>query len=164
MQLYKLSEQYRRLFDMLGQDEAEDEAVLTTIEGLDEEIEAKLQNIAHGIKNLGALESAMAEAIKEMRDRKGIVERQIERLKKYAKVHMEINGFNNVKWATGSIALRIGAGRVDYLDGDETHVPDKYIKQVVSIKTDKAAINADLKAGIEVENCVLVKDVSVIVK
>ena len=143
--LYQLTTEYQALLDLGDSDDPEDqEAFLTTLEGLDYELDLKADSYAAVIMQL----NGRAEMIKKEIDRlKGIqnaITKNVDRMKDVLKNSMEITGRTDIKTDLHSFKI-VKNGGVAPVEITEDAVPDKYKRVIVEI--DKAKIREALEAG-----------------
>ena len=144
--LYTLKDQYMALQDI----DMPDEDLADSLEGLIGEIEIKAENIVHVLSNMDT--SALDNEIKRLTEMKRAINNRATNLREYLRFNMDACGISNIKWDTGSIALRKPTKQVLIINPDL--MPAKYLK-VVSTPI-KAAIAKALKNGDDVPGAELV--------
>lgn len=142
MKLYELTENYAKLLEMA--EEMDTDAIVDTLEALQEAIEDKAENIAKLVKNLEADVKIIKEEEQRLAERRRAIEAKIERLKAYLQEQLETAGIEKVKRPTITVAIQANPPSVDIID--ETLIPaDFFIHQPA--KLDKKAILERLKNG-----------------
>ena len=142
MKLYELAQNYAQLLEMV--EEMESDALVDTLESLQEAIEDKAENIAKLIKNLEADAKIIKEEEKRLAERRQSIEKKIERLKQYLQEQLEVAGLQKVKRPTITVSIQNNPPSVDVID--ETAIPiDFLIPQAP--KVDKKSILERLKKG-----------------
>ncbi|PUF85783.1 MULTISPECIES: siphovirus Gp157 family protein [unclassified Geobacillus] len=150
MKLYELTENYAKLLEMA--EEMDTDAIVDTLEALQEAIEDKAENIAKLIRNLEADVKVIRDEEKRLAERRQVIENKVERLKTYLQEQLEIAGIDKVKRPTITVAIQKNPPSVDIID--ETLIPeDFFIPQPAKI--DKKSILERLKNGEEVPGVVL---------
>lgn len=150
MKLYELTENYAKLLEMA--EEMDTDAIVDTLEALQEAIEDKAENIAKLIRNLEADVKVIRDEEKRLAERRQVIENKVERLKSYLQEQLEIAGIDKVKRPTITVAIQKNPPSVDIID--ETLIPaDFLIPQPAKI--DKKSILERLKNGEEVPGVVL---------
>ena len=142
MKLYELARSYAELLDRA--EEMESDALVDTLESLQEAIEDKAENVAKLIKNLEADAKIIREEEQRLAERRRAIEAKIERLKSYLQEQLETAGIEKVKRPTITVAIQANPPSVDVID--ETAIPiDFLIPQPA--KVDKKSILERLKNG-----------------
>lgn len=148
MKLYEIANQYQGLMSLA--DELPEDALADTLEAITDELEVKAENI---IKVIANMDTAPLDAeIKRLQSMKSVITNRANNLKSYLRRNMEVCEIDKIEWPTGSITLRkpTQAVQVDNTDA----LPEKYRR--ITVSPDKAAIKADLRAGIEIPGCRMV--------
>jgi len=141
--LYEISGQFSQLQQMID-DGTPLEDLVDTLDMLNMEFDAKIDNCLKVMANLSAEADMLKAEAAALSERKKAVEAQSERMKQYIKDCMAKAGVSSaggVKKATLTKPRKI----LHLIDEDG--LPEQYREQVVSWKTDKKAIEAALKAG-----------------
>ena len=142
MKLYELARSYAELLDMA--EEMESDALVDTLESLQDAIEDKAENIAKFIRNLEADAKIIKEEEQRLADRRRALEAKVDKLKTYLQEQLEIAGLQKVKRPTITVAIQVNPPSVDVID--ETAIPiDFLIPQAP--KVDKKSILERLKKG-----------------
>ena len=150
LKLYELTENYAKLLEMA--EEMDTDAIVDTLEALQEAIEDKAENIAKLIRNLEADVKVIRDEEKRLAERRQVIENKVERLKSYLQEQLEIAGIDKVKRPTITVAIQKNPPSVDIID--ETLIPaDFFVSQPA--KLDKKAILERLKNGEEVPGVTL---------
>ena len=171
--LFELSTQFKQLFDSLDiimEDEDEDmlEAWFDTLEGIEGEIEDKVENIALYIE--GTL--AEADALKKKRDslnaRIKAKTNAAERMKGYLKDSMIRISLNKVQTDKVAVSIRNNPESVNVLDEQGfIEWAEKNNEDLLRYKTpeiNKTAVKKALQDGREIPCCELTRTKSVIIK
>ena len=150
MKLYELAQNYAQLMEMA--EEMESDALVDTLEALQDAIEDKAENIAKLIKNLEADAKIIKEEEKRLAERRQSIEKKIDRLKQYLQEQLEVAGLQRVKRPTITVAIQNNPPSVKVVD--EKLIPSEFmIPQPAQI--DKKAILERLKNGETVPGCEL---------
>jgi len=150
MKLYELAQNYAQLMEMA--EEMESDALVDTLEALQDAIEDKAENIAKLIKNLEADAKAIKEEEQRLADRRRSIENKVNRLKEYLQQQLEIAGLQRVKRPTITVAIQNNPPSVEITD--EKLIPSEYMIPQTP-KIDKKAILERLKNGETVPGCTL---------
>lgn len=143
--IYELTSDYEKVINMLYDEDADEEAILDTLEAIEGEIEIKADNYAKLIKELEADEKAREEEAKRLISSAGVLKNRAKMLKQNLYNSMKITG--KTKFTTDLFSFNIaknGGKQALTIDGD---VPEEYTKTVIETDTDK--IRKDLEEGKE---------------
>jgi replicative superfamily II helicase len=150
MKLYELAQNYAQLMEMA--EEMESDALVDTLESLQDAIEDKVENIAKLIKNLEADVKIIKEEEQRLADRRRSIESKVARLKEYLQEQLEVAGLQKVKRATITVAIQNNPPSVEI--ADEKLIPSEFMIPQ-NPKIDKQAILERLKNGEMVPGCSL---------
>jgi replicative superfamily II helicase len=150
MKLYELAQNYAQLMEMA--EEMESDALVDTLESLQDAIEDKVENIAKLIKNLEADAKIIKEEEQRLADRRRSIESKVARLKEYLQEQLEVAGLQKVKRATITVAIQNNPPSVEI--ADEKLIPSEFMIPQ-NPKIDKQAILERLKNGETVPGCSL---------
>jgi hypothetical protein len=159
-ELYTIGEQKEELLFQLanddGQDEAYTEALMTSLEALDWDIDERVNSLLAVYRNCKAFEeSAKAEKDRLARLQKG-AQMQAERIRGAIKSVMERDGRRSMKLLNGTLSIpEKGAESVEILD--LSLLPEGTYNIPTDIIPDKNEIKRRLKAGEEVPGAQLVR-------
>lgn len=142
MKLYELAQNYAQLLEMA--EEMESDALVDTLESLQDAIEEKAENIAKLVKNLEADVKIIKEEEQRLAERRRAIEVKIERLKTYLQEQLETAGIEKVKRPTITVAIQANPPSVDVID--ETAIPSDFLIPQAP-KVDKRSILERLKKG-----------------
>lgn len=141
--LYKLTNDYETVLNMLYDEDADEQMILDTLEAIEGEIEDKADNYAKIIKELETKQNARKEEAKRLTDSAKLFENRVKVLKSNLFNSMKRTG--KTKFATNLFSFNIaknGGKQTLTIDGE---VPEEYTKTVIENDTDK--IRSDLEAG-----------------
>ena len=142
MKLYELAQNYAELLEIA--EEIESDALVDTLEALQDAIEDKAENIAKLIKNLEADARIIKEEEQRLAERRRAIEAKVDKLKMYLQEQLETAGLQKVKRPTITVSIQANPPSVDVID--ETAIPiDFLIPQPA--KVDKKSILERLKKG-----------------
>lgn len=144
--LYELKENYKKVADMLYEEEIDEQCILDTLESIEGEIEDKADGYAKIIKELESKRDARKAEAKRLTDNATLFDNRIKRLKQNLFNSMKIRG--KTKFTTDLFTFRIqknGGKRALTIDGK---VPKEYTKIIVENDTDK--IRQALESGKEI--------------
>ena len=142
MRLYELAQNYAQLLETA--EEMESDALVDTLESLQDAIEEKAENIAKLVKNLEADVKIIKEEEQRLAERRRAIEVKIERLKAYLQKQLETAGIEKVKRPTITVAIQSNPPSVDVID--EKVIPSDFLIPQAP-KVDKRSILERLKKG-----------------
>lgn len=154
MNLFEIDEQLQRCIKLEASDNYVDTETgeiidVAAIEQLEMDRDKKIRNIACWIRNLEADEKALADQIKTFTARKNAAKNKRESLKSYL-----ANFLNGAKWQNSEVAISWRKSEsVEVEEG--AAIPEQYLRYKEP-EINKAAIKADLKAGVSIYGCQLV--------
>ena len=150
MKLYEITEQLRQLMAM---DDVPPEQLQDTLDMVNDEFEAKAENIAMLIREMALDAEGYKAEIDRLSDRKKSLDNKVESLKDYLRVNMQAADMTKIKGKLFTISL--GAPTETVYVADSALLPDDlvYIKR----EQNKTYIKAQLKSGAEIEGCALVQ-------
>ncbi len=129
MTLYEISEEYQRLYEMLEDIDADDEAVTDTIDSLNGEFEDKADNYGIVIQQMGIDADAIDKEIARLTEKKKHINNSIDRMKACLKNAMELTGNTKFKTEHFSFNIAKNGGKLPIVyDCDVQDLPDGYYK------------------------------------
>lgn len=150
--LYELTSDYNALLNMVDEGDFEMDDVLDTLEGIEGEIDDKLQSTVCVIREMEAEAKKFDEEIARMNNIKKTYSNTATRLKEYIRTEMEKVGKDKSK---GLFSISLGKPSVSTEVDDPKALPEQY--QKVTVAADKTAIGKALKSGEEIEGARLVE-------
>jgi len=141
--LYKLTNNYDTILNMLYEEDADEQMILDTLESIEDEIEDKADGYAKIIKELEAKQNARKEEAKRLTESARVFENRVKALKNNLFNSMKVTG--KTKFATDLFNFNIvknGGKQALTIDGE---VPKEYTKTIIENDTDK--IRQALEAG-----------------
>lgn len=126
--LYELTTDFLKVQDMIYDDNYSAEAIQTTLECIDYEIEQKADNYAKLIKNINVDIEGLKKEIERLQSKKQALENKQKFLKDNLKMSMITLGKNKIKTNLFSFSIhKSGKGKVTIYDIDK--VPKEFLKQ-----------------------------------
>ena len=149
MYLYEMTVATKQLYELLANDEIDEQTIADTLEAMG--VEEKLEGYCQVIRQYEA-EKDMLKAEKERIDKKiKVSENAVNRMKKAVMEYMKASG--STKSTAGTFTVALSTSKATKIV-DESLIPKKYfIKQ--EPKIDKKAILEMLKSGAKVKGCEL---------
>jgi hypothetical protein len=142
MSLFDLTQEGKHIMEM---DDIDEQTVKDTLEGLG--LHDKFANYSAIIKTLNADTDALANAIKQLQEKKKHVENKVARLKDMALYSMKELDMTKAGNAVHSIVLRKGTKMSKLVIDEGADFPESYL--VATLKEDKAGLKKALKDGAE---------------
>jgi hypothetical protein len=133
--LYKLTNDYETVLNMLYDEDADEQMILDTLEAIEGEIEDKANNYAKIIKELEAKQNSRKEEAKRLTESAKVFENRVKALKSNLFNSMKATG--KTKFATDLFSFNIaknGGKQTLTIDGE---VPEEYTKTITENDTDK---------------------------
>lgn len=151
--LYEIANEYLTFLNQVSDlDEITDEH-MDLLDHYQDTLANKVLNIGSFIKNLEIEYEAIEKAIDSMSERSFKINKKLERLKDYVKFNMDKFNLKEVKNPYLDIKVRLNPPSI--IIKDEKLIPNKYIKEQILSKIDKALICQDLKNNMIVPGVIL---------
>lgn len=161
MNLYELAEQYQFLYDFDFSEEEED-LWLAQLEGLEDAIELKADNIARLILDIEGMMEARKKEMERLKMANRVDKNKIKRLKAYLQDAMERS--DKRKFKTELFSFNIRKNAPSLLIESEENISDEYFKEKTEIKLDKRELLADMKEGLIVDGVSLQRTESLVIR
>lgn len=141
MTLYNISERYENILEV--QNELTQGELAAILIGIEDEFNAKAENIAKVIAEFDNQEIALENEIKRLNERKKAVETRKAWLKDYLLINMQRIGKSSIKSDLFTIKVRNNPPSV--VLRDENRVPDEFKITKTETKVDKKSLKEFLK-------------------
>ena len=148
MTLYELNEQFLQLLELAEDPDVDPEVLEATMEALEGDFEAKADGYATVIASIKGDAAMLKEEIDRLTNRKRTMENNVKRMLAALENSMRLIGLQKFKTTRFSYNIQKNPAAV-VLDVDPSALPDDYLIPQEP-KVDKAKINEDLKAGIDI--------------
>jgi hypothetical protein len=149
MFLYEMTVATKQLYELLANEEIDEQTVADTLEAMG--VEEKLEGYCQVIRQYEA-EKEMYKAEKERIEKKiKVTDNAINRMKKAVIEFMKVSGSTKSTAGTFTVALSTSKA-VNILD--ENKIPVRFLVEQAP-KIDKSSIRAELMSGAEIEGCEL---------
>lgn len=156
--LYELKELYQNIWELVGDDESDLEALETALSQVEDNLEIKAENIAKLIKSIDADAEVIKIEEQRLAKRRKTLENKQKGMKLYLETQLKEMGVDKIQGTLMSVRLQKNPPSVNVLD--ENKIPEKYWKVVTTRSMDKKLILEDLKAEVEVEGAVIKQEKS----
>ncbi len=148
-QLYKISDDFKGLQELVDNGEVTPDMIADTLEGVELMFNEKAAAVVT-VANQFKLDAELIDTeIKRLQDMKKSMLGQRDSLIEYLRTNMEKSGIKKIECPLFKITLRDGSKMVSITD--ESALPDDYVSVKTTIAPDKRKILSDLKAGVEIE-------------
>jgi len=147
-QLYKISEDYKGLQDLVDSGEATQEMIADTLDGVQGMFEEKAQAVVTIANDFNHNLSILDAEITRLTDMKKSIKTKQDALKEYLRLNMERTGITKIQCDLFTITLRKASQTATI--NDEGALPDDYVNVKTAVSPDKRAILAALKKGEEI--------------
>ncbi|MCM1579165.1 MAG: siphovirus Gp157 family protein [Ruminococcus sp.] len=175
--LYEIAGDYRRLFDSLeemeenagGLTEEIGQAWFDTLEGMEDELTEKAENIVKYIKNLSAEAEALKGEKKRLESRRRAKEKRAESLKKYLINCMETAGYRKLETVSGAVSVRDSPESVELTDENafigwaELHDREEFLRYHAP-EVNKSAVKAALNGGENIPGVRLARNKNLVIR
>lgn len=144
--LYELKENWKKVSEMLYEEEIDEQCIKDTLESIEGEIEDKAENYAIIIKELIADAETCKQEKLRLETRQKSFENRANFLKDRLEEIMKETGKTKFKTAKFSFAIQKNGGKLPLIIDDITKVPDEYFKHTEK-ELDKVKIREAIDSG-----------------
>lgn len=146
MKLYEVVASYRTQLDALAEIEGLDpQTVADTIEGMQGDLQDKLQAVIAYSLDLEIEATGAAAASKRMKERAESLDNRVKWLREYALRAMEACNLPEI--STDEWSAKVAKSPPKIIIADDAMIPAQYIRTTVKTEPDKTALKAALQAG-----------------
>lgn len=142
--LYKIANDFAKLTDS----DMDPEMIADTLDGIEWELEAKVEQILAACKNEQAYAETLKEESKNLAERAKATENRVTRMMEYVANSLKTAGKKSLKAGIHQVTLRAPSKSVEITDASA--LPAEYVEYDTVIKADKLAIKHKLEAGIDI--------------
>lgn len=140
--LYQIANDFAKLADS----GMEPEMIADTLDGIEWELEAKVEQILAVCKNETAYAEALKEESKRLSERAAAAINRVASMKDYVAQSLQTAGKKSLKAGIHQVTVRAPSKSVDITDASA--LPSEFVEYETTIKPDKLAIKHQLEAGI----------------
>ncbi len=144
--LYELTEMYRNVWDLVGDEEADLDSLENALQGIEDNINSKAENTAKLIKNIDGDIKTLREEERRLQARRRALENKQKNIKEYLEIQLKNMGVDKVKTPLFTVAIQNNPQSVDIVD--ENLIPEDFIQYKKSIS--RRDILKALKEGKEI--------------
>lgn len=145
--LFNLTDAYQQVYDLIAE-QGEESALIDTLQSINDALEDKADGYVAVIKTLEAVNVAIDEEIKRLRQRKTTNQNGISRLKESLQFAMESTGKEKFKTALNSYSIANNPPSLNVLE--ESLIPkDYWVSQAP--KLNKKDLLKDIKNGADIK-------------
>lgn len=147
--LYELTEMYQNIWDLIGDDEVDLDALEKALGQIEDNIEIKAESMAKLVKGIDGDVVALKEEENRLAKRRKALENKQANIKLYLENQLKIMGIDKVKTPLFTVALQNNPPSVNVLNEDL--IPEQYKKSVTTVSVVKKDLLEDLKQGLIIE-------------
>jgi len=147
--LYHIANDFAKLTDS----GMEPEMIADTLDSIEWELEAKVEQILAVCKNESAHADALREESKRLAERARLSENRVARLKEYVARSLETAGKKSITAGLHEVTVREPSRSVEITDSGA--LPPQFVEYETTIKADKLAIKKLIDAGQEVPGAII---------
>lgn len=140
--LYQIANDFAKLADS----GMEPDMIADTLDGIEWELEAKVEQILAVCKNETAYAEALKEESKRLAERSAAATNRVASMKDYVAQSLETAGKKSLKAGIHQVTVRAPSKSVDITDASA--IPPEFVEYETTIKPDKLAIKHQLESGI----------------
>lgn len=142
--LYQIANDFAKLTDA----DMDPELIADTLDGIEWELEAKVEQILAACKNEQAYAETLKEESKNLAERAKATENRVARMMEYVANSLKTAGKKSLKAGIHQVTVRAPSKSVEITDA--AALPAEYVEYETNIKADKLAIKHKLEAGIDI--------------
>ena len=142
--LYQIANDFAKLTDS----DMSPEMIADTLDGIEWELEAKVEQILAVCKNELADAEALKEEARRLIERAKASENRVVSLKEYVARSLETAGKKSMKAGLHQVTVRAPSKSVEITDVNA--IPPDFVEYETTIKPDKLAIKHQIEAGIDI--------------
>ncbi|CAM7016336.1 Siphovirus Gp157 family protein [Leclercia adecarboxylata] len=142
--LYQIANEFARLTDA----DMDPELIADTLDGIEWELEAKVEQILAACKNEQAYAETLKEESRKLAERAKAAENRVVSMKEYVARSLDTAGKTTIKAGIHQVTVRAPSKSVEITDA--ASLPAEYVEYETTIKADKLAIKHKLDAGIDI--------------
>ncbi len=142
--LYQIANDFAKLTDA----DMDPELIADTLDGIEWELEAKVEQILAACKNEQAYAETLKEESRKLAERAKATENRVARMMEYVAKSLKTAGKKSLKAGIHQVTIRAPSKSVEITDA--AALPAEYVEYDTVIKADKLAIKHKLDAGIDI--------------
>lgn len=142
--LYKIANDFAKLTDA----DMDPELIADTLDGIEWELEAKVEQILAACKNEQAYAESLKEESRKLAERAKSSENRVTRMMEYVATSLKTAGKKSLKAGIHQVSVRAPSKSVEITDA--ASLPAEYVEYDTIVKPDKLAIKHKLEAGIDI--------------
>ena len=151
--MYELTEMYKNIWDLVGDDEVDLDALEKALEQIEDNIELKAESMAKLIKGIDGEVTVLKEEENRLAKRRKALENKQSNIKLYLEEQLKFIGLDKVKTPLFTVALQNNPPSVNILNEDL--IPEQYKKTITTTSIVKKDILDALKEGQVIEGAEL---------
>lgn len=146
--LYELTEMYQNLWDVIGDEEVDLDALEIALSAVEDNIEDKAESMAKLIKGIDGDIAILKEEEQRLANKRKSLENKQKNIKGYLENQLNVMEIDKIKTPLFTVALQNNPPSINVLD--ENLIPGMYKKKVTTISVVKKDVLNALKEGLEV--------------
>lgn len=146
--LYELTEMYQNLWDVIGDEEVDLDALEIALSAVEDNIEDKAESMAKLIKGIDGDIAILKEEEQRLANKRKSLENKQKNIKGYLENQLNVMEIDKIKTPLFTVALQNNPPSINVLDEDL--IPGMYKKEVTTISVVKKDVLNALKEGLEV--------------
>ena len=158
--LYEISERYKNIQDLIGNEEITEEFLEKAAEDVEDELQEKLLNIAKLCKNIKGNKAMIKEERDRLKNKETILDNQLKSLENYTKLCLNNAGLKKMDLGVFKISLRKSESTEIT---DLSLIPKEFLK-FKDPEPNKTEIKKAIKEGREIQGAVIIENESLVIK
>lgn len=158
--LYEISERYKNIQDLIGNEEITEEILKNAAENVEDELQEKLLNIAKLCKNIKGNKAMIKEERDKLKNKETILDNQLKSLENYTRLCLNNARLNKMDLGVFKISLRKSESTEIT---DLSLIPKEFLKYK-DPEPNKTEIKKAIKEGREIKGAVIIENESLVIK
>ena len=147
--LYELTEMYKNIWDLVEDDEIDLDTLEKALSNIEDNIEAKAENMAKLIKGIDGDINTLKEEENRLAKKRRALENKQKNIKEYLEMQLKVMEIDKVKTPLFTVALQKNPPSVNITNEDL--IPDQFKKTVTTVSVVKKDLLEALKSGQVIE-------------
>lgn len=159
-ELYEVSERYKNIQDLIGNEEITEEILKNAAEDVEDELQEKLLNIAKLCKNIKGNKAMIKDEEKRLEKKETVLDNRLKSLENYIKLCLNNARLNKMDLGIFKISIRKSEStEITNL----SLIPEEFLK-FKDPEPNKTEIKKAIKEGREIQGAVIIENESLVIK
>lgn len=160
--LYKLAQEFNHVAERLEELEMDEQTIHDTLESYAADFETKAVSVGQFVLNLEATIEGIKKAETDMKARRSAYEKKVAWMRDYLINNMK--AIHREKIECGFFKMSIRTNQPAVTIAEDAQIPAQFVKQQISLVTDKKALKEAIESGSNFEGITLTRSTSLVIK